>query len=129
MLSPSPAPCQVVYGLPRLLTGSILAHEVMHAWLRLSGCTRLPEQVEEGLCQLMALLWLEAQADKVRGRGMGQGKEPGLLHIPVRSIPCNKQKQRASLLGEPACMCLSSEADASASPAPCSPPAGLQGRV
>lgn len=54
----------VVYGLPRLLTGSILAHEVMHAWLRLSGCTRLPEQVEEGLCQLMALLWLEAQADK-----------------------------------------------------------------
>lgn len=25
----------VLYGLPRLLTGSILAHEMMHAWLRL----------------------------------------------------------------------------------------------
>ncbi|KAK7842096.1 protein da1-related 1, partial [Quercus suber] len=27
----------VLYGLPRLLTGSILAHEMMHAWLRLKG--------------------------------------------------------------------------------------------
>ena len=45
----------------RLLTGSILAHEVMHAWLRLSGYPRLPPMVEEGLCQLMATLWLEQQ--------------------------------------------------------------------
>ncbi len=76
---------QVVYGLPRLLTGSILAHEVMHAWLRLSGCTRLPEQVEEGLCQLMALLWLEAQADKVRGGGGGGGGGGGPSCTPLRS--------------------------------------------
>ncbi|KAK7834642.1 protein da1 [Quercus suber] len=27
----------ILYGLPRLLTGSILAHEMMHAWLRLKG--------------------------------------------------------------------------------------------
>ncbi|XP_050886773.1 protein DA1 isoform X2 [Lathyrus oleraceus] len=27
----------ILYGLPRLLTGSILAHEMMHAWLRLTG--------------------------------------------------------------------------------------------
>jgi hypothetical protein len=27
----------VLYGLTRLLTGSILAHELMHAWLRLDG--------------------------------------------------------------------------------------------
>lgn len=54
----------VVYGLPRLLTGSILAHEVLHAYLRMGGCTELGEQVEEGLAQLMALLWLEAQAEK-----------------------------------------------------------------
>jgi len=27
----------VLYGLPRLLTGSILAHELMHGWLRLKG--------------------------------------------------------------------------------------------
>ena len=47
--------------MSRLLTGSILAHEVMHAWLRLSGYPRLPPMVEEGLCQLMATLWLEQQ--------------------------------------------------------------------
>ncbi|KAF3576845.1 hypothetical protein DY000_02028889 [Brassica cretica] len=27
----------VLYGLPRLLTGAILAHELMHGWLRLKG--------------------------------------------------------------------------------------------
>ena len=51
----------VLYGLPWLLTGTILAHECMHAWLRLRGITRLPLQTEEGLCQLMGLLWLESQ--------------------------------------------------------------------
>ena len=60
---------QVLYGLPRLLTGSILAHECMHAWLRMSGFSAsASQQVEEGLCQLMALLWLEAQQAQV-GRG------------------------------------------------------------
>lgn len=49
----------VLFGLPWLLTGSILAHEVMHAWLRTNGFRQLPPEVEEGLCQLMALLWLE----------------------------------------------------------------------
>mmetsp|Transcript_20267 Transcript_20267/g.61060 ORF Transcript_20267/g.61060 Transcript_20267/m.61060 type:complete len:562 (-) Transcript_20267:314-1999(-) len=51
----------ILHGLPWLLTGSILAHEVMHAWLRLSGYGRLSCEVEEGLAQLMALLWLERQ--------------------------------------------------------------------
>lgn len=82
----------VLFGLPRLLTGSILAHETTHvrasslpcckgrrctkhshqppygmplqAWLRMSGFAahrHLRPQVEEGLCQLIALLWLEAQ--------------------------------------------------------------------
>lgn len=31
----------ILYSLPRLLTGSILAHEMMHAWLRLKGLTFL----------------------------------------------------------------------------------------
>jgi hypothetical protein len=51
----------VLFGLPRLLTGAILAHECMHASLRLAGFAGLAPQVEEGLCQLAALLWLEAQ--------------------------------------------------------------------
>lgn len=49
----------ILYGLPRLLTGSILAHEMMHAWLRLQGY-RIPNQiVEEGICQVLAYMWLD----------------------------------------------------------------------
>jgi hypothetical protein len=51
----------VMYGLPRLLTGCIIAHELMHAWLRMRGVTGLNLVVEEGLCQLLALLWLDSQ--------------------------------------------------------------------
>jgi len=51
----------VLFGLPRDLTSSILAHELMHAYLRLNkGMPRsIDHQAEEGLCQLMAYLWLE----------------------------------------------------------------------
>eukprot|EP00879_Flechtneria_rotunda_P009181 GHRR01009613.1.p1 GENE.GHRR01009613.1~~GHRR01009613.1.p1 ORF type:complete len:478 (+),score=126.42 GHRR01009613.1:326-1759(+) len=36
----------VMYGLPRLLTGSIIAHELMHAYLRMRHVTGLPLQVK-----------------------------------------------------------------------------------
>ncbi|XP_042046705.1 protein DA1-like isoform X1 [Salvia splendens] len=51
----------ILYGLPRLLTGSILAHELMHAWLRLNGYRTLRQDVEEGICQVLASMWLESQ--------------------------------------------------------------------
>ncbi|XP_052205326.1 protein DA1-related 1-like isoform X2 [Diospyros lotus] len=51
----------VLYGLPRLLTGSILAHEMMHAWLRLKGYANLPPDVEEGICQVLAHMWLDSE--------------------------------------------------------------------
>lgn len=51
----------VLYGLPRLLTGSILAHEMMHAWLRLKGFRMLNPQIEEGICQVLAYMWLESE--------------------------------------------------------------------
>lgn len=51
----------VLYGLPRLLTGAILAHELMHAWLRLRGFRNLNPEVEEGICQVLAHLWLESE--------------------------------------------------------------------
>lgn len=44
----------------------------MHAWLRLSGFPRLSMDVEEGLAQLMALLWLERQTPRpVSGMSAG----------------------------------------------------------
>nr|XP_043608463.1 protein DA1-related 3-like [Erigeron canadensis]XP_043608465.1 protein DA1-related 3-like [Erigeron canadensis] len=52
----------ILYGLPRLLTGSILAHEMMHAWLRLEGYGPLiSQEEEEGICQVLAHMWLRAQ--------------------------------------------------------------------
>ncbi len=73
----------VLYGLPWLLTGSILAHETMHAWLRLSGVSHLPADVEEGLAQLMALLWLEHQApDPVRSWRGQCWADPSTCQMP-----------------------------------------------
>ncbi|GLT39103.1 hypothetical protein SLA2020_133100 [Shorea laevis] len=51
----------ILYGLPRLLTGSILAHEMMHGWLRLKGYPNLSLEVEEGICQVLAHMWLESE--------------------------------------------------------------------
>lgn len=51
----------ILYGLPRLLTGSILAHEMMHAWLRLKGYSNLSPEVEEGICQVLAHMWLDSE--------------------------------------------------------------------
>nr|XP_043608508.1 protein DA1-related 1-like [Erigeron canadensis] len=51
----------ILYSLPRLLTGSILAHEMMHAWLRLKGYSNLPPNVEEGICQVLAHMWLDSE--------------------------------------------------------------------
>jgi hypothetical protein len=35
----------VMYGLPRLLIGSIVAHELMHAYMRMRNVAGLPLQV------------------------------------------------------------------------------------
>ena len=59
----------VMYGLPRLLTGCVIAHELMHAWLRMRNVAQLDAQVEEGMCQLMAMLWLDGQNDSLAVSG------------------------------------------------------------
>lgn len=62
----------VLYGQPRLLAGSIVAHELTHAWLRMAGVARLDDaSLEEGLCQLLAYLWLEAQHAAAAREGPG----------------------------------------------------------
>lgn len=67
----------VLYGLPRDLTASILAHEAMHVWLKLSKHMpfTLPPKVEEGLCQVIAMKYLEQPtAATLRRGGGGSGK-------------------------------------------------------
>ncbi|KAE8673755.1 Protein DA1-related 2 [Hibiscus syriacus] len=51
----------VLYGLPRLLTGVILTHELMRGWLRLKGYRNLNPEVEEGICQVLSYMWLESE--------------------------------------------------------------------
>ncbi|XP_020961404.1 protein DA1-related 1-like [Arachis ipaensis] len=51
----------ILFYLFRLLTGSILAHEMMHAWLRLKGYRTLSQNVEEGIYQVMAYMWLHSE--------------------------------------------------------------------
>lgn len=63
----------VLYGLPRLLTGSILAHELMHGWLRLKGYRNLSPDVEEGICQVLSHMWLESEV------------MPGSINMPSSS--------------------------------------------
>ncbi|XP_056169906.1 protein DA1-related 1-like [Syzygium oleosum] len=47
-------------GFPRLFTGQTLAHEMMHAWLTLEGYHDLDLVVEEGLCEILAHMWLDS---------------------------------------------------------------------
>jgi hypothetical protein len=71
----------VLYGLPRDLIASILAHEAMHVWLKLNDQFpfRMAPKVEEGLCQVVAYLYLESlsvhigaeKAEKAGGTGAG----------------------------------------------------------
>ncbi|KAI3958220.1 hypothetical protein MKW92_030146 [Papaver armeniacum] len=51
----------LVNAVCRLLTGSILAHELMHGWLRLKGYRNLSPEVEEGICQVLSYMWLESK--------------------------------------------------------------------
>ncbi|KAG2327279.1 hypothetical protein Bca52824_010007 [Brassica carinata] len=51
----------ILYGLPRVMTGYILAHEMMHAYLRLNGYRNLNTIIEEGICQVLGHMWLESQ--------------------------------------------------------------------
>mmetsp|Transcript_5841 Transcript_5841/g.12777 ORF Transcript_5841/g.12777 Transcript_5841/m.12777 type:complete len:552 (-) Transcript_5841:558-2213(-) len=59
-------------GLPSDLTASILAHEATHAWIKLHPnfpyTDPLPLKVEEGLCQLVAHLFLNEGLEPVEFR-------------------------------------------------------------
>lgn len=51
----------VLYGMPRVLFASVLAHELMHAWIKLTKSmpVDLQSKVEEGLCQVIARRYLD----------------------------------------------------------------------
>ncbi|XP_026442063.1 protein DA1-like [Papaver somniferum] len=64
----------VLFGYPRMLCGQILAHEMMHAWMRQNGYPHtLPLELEEGMANVMAYRWLEAES--VAGNGGGRSSK------------------------------------------------------
>lgn len=48
-----------LYGLPEDHLGSVLAHEMGHAWLFMNRYPVLPKKVEEGICEFFGSLWLK----------------------------------------------------------------------
>lgn len=59
----------ILVGMATPTASSVIAHEMMHAWLcqnGFRGSKQLSRQVEEGLCQLMAHLWLTQRPFPVR---------------------------------------------------------------
>ncbi|XP_059457334.1 protein DA1-related 2 isoform X2 [Corylus avellana] len=77
----------VLYGLPRLLTGAILAHELMHGWLRLKGYRNLNPEVEEGICQMLSYMWLESEV------------MPGFKNMPSTSVASSSSSSSSSKKG------------------------------
>ena len=66
----------VLFGLPRDLTASILAHEAMHVWMRLTKNIPypLPLKLEEGMCQVVARGYLEDLTTASHNSDTGEAK-------------------------------------------------------
>ncbi|XP_060194532.1 protein DA1-related 1-like [Lycium barbarum] len=47
--------------ISKVIDWPILAHEMLHAWLRLKGYPSLSPEVEEGTCQVLAHIWLDSE--------------------------------------------------------------------
>ncbi|KAI8525380.1 hypothetical protein RHMOL_Rhmol13G0225800 [Rhododendron molle] len=91
----------ILYGLPRLLTGSILAHEMMHAWLRLKGYRNLTPDVEEGICQVLAHMWLDSEIAAGSGSTVASSSESSSSYSSSStSSKKGKRSQFEKKLGE-----------------------------
>ncbi|XP_018680178.2 protein DA1-related 1 isoform X1 [Musa acuminata AAA Group] len=99
----------ILYGLPRLLTGSILAHEMMHAWLRLNGYGSLSLEVEEGICQVLAQMWLDSEIVAGSGSNVASTSSSSSTTRPSKK---GARTQSERKLGE----CFKHQIEADASP-------------
>lgn len=79
----------------------------MHAWLRLSGYPNLRPEVEEGICQVLAHMWLESEI--IAGSSSSSGpssssssgsSEPGSSSSTSNSSKKGKRSQFERKLGD-----------------------------
>ena len=54
---------RLLRGRPRLVQGSVIAHELGHAWLFQKGFQNLTSDLEEGFCEFCAHHWLSRSGD------------------------------------------------------------------
>jgi len=69
----------ILRGLPYEHFGAVAAHELGHAWLFLEEFPELPSRVEEGICELLAYLWLQQMGTldaEYRMRVMQHNEDP-----------------------------------------------------
>ncbi|XVE87244.1 hypothetical protein DITRI_Ditri18aG0100700 [Diplodiscus trichospermus] len=86
----------ILYGLPRLLTGCILSHEMMHAWLRLKGYPNLSPEVEEGICQVLAYMWLDSEIYAASGSDAASSSSSSSSSSTVSSSSTSSKKGKRS---------------------------------
>ncbi|KAI4386727.1 hypothetical protein MLD38_004635 [Melastoma candidum] len=58
----------ILYGYPRIFTKSTMVHEMMHAWWTFGGQPEVDLEVEEGICEVMAHMWLSSEIKSLPSR-------------------------------------------------------------
>ncbi|KAK8968184.1 Protein DA1 [Platanthera guangdongensis] len=82
-----------IYLLCRITAGSHLAHEMMHAWLRLNGYKMLDPHVEEGICSVMSYMWLDFEMTSGSGSNVASSSSPS-SSIPYRNSQRSKFEKK-----------------------------------
>ena len=75
---------RILHGLPRLLTGAILAHLMMRVWLQLQGRRSLTQHAEGGICQVLAYMWLNTELMSGFGSNIASTSSSMTLPSPSR---------------------------------------------
>jgi len=92
----------LLQGMSRVHAAKVLAHELTHVYLAKNKYFNLPLEVEEGVCQLVAYLWLAEQVDRVldqsssnpRRRAGGRARETDGVE-PIRIISTEDELKEA----------------------------------
>ena len=72
---------------------------MMHAWLRLQGYPNLKPEIEEGICQVLAHMWLKSKINVGSETAMGAASSSSSLR-PPRSNKDKKLSEIEKKLGE-----------------------------
>ncbi|KAK8968657.1 Protein DA1-related 1 [Platanthera guangdongensis] len=81
----------------RVQTGSFLAHEIMHAWLRINGYGKLDPHVEEGICDVMSYMWLDSEIMSISGSNVASSSSSTSSTIYINNQSSQFQRKLAQI--------------------------------